>query len=141
MLDEGKAPRAVPMTVEDAFLLMTRQGGLAVRREDLGVLRVGAKADITVFDTGAPNMAGWSDAVAAVVMHANVGDVEAVVVDGEWRKKGGKLVGVDWADVKGRFEEVAKRVQPQIAPKPRDEKPMGGALEWGEPEIFSTKRV
>ena len=49
-LDTGKIPKQNPMSVEDAFLLATRQGGRAVRRNDVGVLKVGAKADIVCFD-------------------------------------------------------------------------------------------
>lgn len=144
VLDAGQAPRRSPMGVEDAFLLLTRQGGLALRRPDLGVLQVGAKADIAVFDATSPNMAGWTDAVAAVVLHANVGDVEGVVVDGQWRKKQGKLV-VDWEAVRRRFEEVARRVQREAkrlmeGVEGGEEGPFGGMMEWGEPEVFSTRR-
>jgi len=83
------------MTVRQAFLLGTRNGGLALKRPDLGVLREGAKADILVFSTDAIGLIGWSDPVAAIVLHSNVADIEDIYVDGELVKKGGKLV-VDW---------------------------------------------
>lgn len=143
VLDAEKAPKHVPMSVEDAFLLLTRQGGLALRRPDLGVLQVGAKADVVIFDTKSPNMAGWTNAVAAVILHANVGDVEGVLVDGEWRKKDRKLVGVDWEDLRGKFEKVARRVQEECSGLWNEdldgEGPFGGMMKWGEPEVFSTK--
>ena len=143
VLDTGKAPRRVPMSVDDAFLLLTRQGGLALRRPDVGVLQVGAKADIAIIDTSAPNMAGWTNAVAAVVLHAHVGDVEGVLVNGEWRKKARKLVGVDWEEFRVKFEEVARRVQQAalaVASGEDERGAFGGLMEWGEPESFSTIR-
>lgn len=149
VLESGKAPRRSPMSVEEAFLLLTRQGGLAVRREDLGVLQVGAKADIIVFDTSSPNLVGSQDAVAAVMLHANVGDVESVLVDGEWRKREGKLVGVDWPALKARFGRTATKVQEglkeldkQVSDQEQNESQgaLGGLMEWGHPQMFSTKR-
>jgi hypothetical protein len=56
------------------------------------VLVEGAKADIVVFDGTSPNMLGWDDPVAAVILHSNPGDVEHVLVNGEFRKRDFKLV-------------------------------------------------
>lgn len=49
-LKRDELPNSNPMTVEQAFLLATRQGGRALRRDDVGVLKVGAKADIVVWN-------------------------------------------------------------------------------------------
>ncbi|KAI9881884.1 MAG: hypothetical protein M1823_006404, partial [Watsoniomyces obsoletus] len=76
VLSEGDLPKNTPMTAEQAFLLATRQGGLALRKNDIGVLKEGAKADVVIFNGDSPGMLGWSDPVAAVVLHANVGDIE-----------------------------------------------------------------
>ncbi len=118
LLKQGKIPKSSPMNVEQAFLLATRQGGLALRRDDIGVLKVGAKADIVVFDGEGPSMVGWRDAVAAVVLHANVGDIEGVMVGGEWRKRNGRLVGTfggkEWRELKVEFAETARKVQDKM---------------------------
>ncbi|KAF7336918.1 putative amidohydrolase [Mycena venus] len=94
-LDRFKIPSNTPMTVRQAFLLGTRNGGLALKRPDLGVLKVGAKADVLVFSTDAIGLIGWSDPVAAIVLHSNVADIEDIYVDGKLVKKSGKLI-VDW---------------------------------------------
>ena len=142
-LNTGKIPRQNPMTVEDAVLLATRQGGRAVRRDDLGVLKVGAQADIVCFDGDSPNMLGWTDPIAAVILHANVGDIKHVMVGGEFRKRDGKLIlkKGDWADISANFVEAARRIQQENS-KPR---PLGdkffGVAEFGDVEISTTRKA
>ncbi|EAT91311.1 hypothetical protein HBI56_016120 [Parastagonospora nodorum] len=111
LVGRGQIARSNPMSVEQAFHLITRAGALALRRPDLGVVAPGAKADLVLFDGETPGMLGWSDAVAAVVLHSNVGDVQGVMVGGEWVKKEGKLVFPGYADVKRRFSASARRIQ------------------------------
>ena len=127
-LDQGLVPRQNPMSVVDAFLLATRQGGRALHRGDIGVLKVGAKADIVCFSGDSPNMIGWTNAVAAVVLHANVGDIEHVLVGGQFRKRNGALVTKTstWTDIAANFTELAHRIQGQnVTPPPLPGKFMG----------------
>ncbi|THV04584.1 Metallo-dependent hydrolase [Dendrothele bispora CBS 962.96] len=92
LVQDWEIPQSNPMSVNQVFHLITRSGALALRRNDLGVLVEGAKADIVLFDGDSPNMLGWEDPVAAIILHSNVGDVTDVMVDGEWRKREGELV-------------------------------------------------
>ncbi|KAM0323654.1 hypothetical protein ACHAQA_008589 [Verticillium albo-atrum] len=114
-----QAPGSNPMSVSQAFLLATRNGGLALRRPDLGVISVGAKADVVVWDGTSPSLLGWIDPVAAIIMHSNVGDVEHVLVDGKFVKKDHKLVVGDYGSVKSRFLEASKRIQEDWQQIPR----------------------
>ncbi|KAF7298348.1 5-methylthioadenosine/S-adenosylhomocysteine deaminase n1 [Mycena kentingensis (nom. inval.)] len=51
------------------------------------------------------------DPVAAIVLHASVGDIDTVTVEGKIRKRGGKLVPVDVGDGKTmEWNEVAKEL-------------------------------
>lgn len=75
------------MSVNQAFLLATRSGGLAIRKSDLDILAVGAKADLVVWNGRSPSMLGWRDPVAAVVLHASVGDIKHVLVNGKFTKR------------------------------------------------------
>lgn len=99
------------MTPDQAFLFATRQGGLALRRSDLGILAPGAKADVLVWDTTNLAMTGYADPVAAVLLHANVGDIESVLVDGVFRKRDGKLLVPDLKGAQERFAQSAGKVQ------------------------------
>ncbi|OZJ03683.1 hypothetical protein BZG36_03534 [Bifiguratus adelaidae] len=109
--DNWEIARNSPMSVNEAFLLATRAGGLALRRSDIGVLRVGAKADIVVFDGETPNMLGWFDPVAAIILHSHVSDIRHVMVNGQFKKRDGQLVNSAWPKIKKQFLASAKRIQ------------------------------
>ncbi|EED12173.1 chlorohydrolase family protein, putative [Talaromyces stipitatus ATCC 10500] len=139
-LEKGLLPKETPFTVEQGFLMATRQGGLAMKRPDIGVLQVGAKADIVIFNGDSPNMLGWSDPIAAVLLHANPGDIEHVLVDGEFRKRDFKLVNLksEWSQVRDQFLEAAQRIQKVAEKPPPLPKKLWGVGEMGDVEVAST---
>ncbi|KAI1436560.1 amidohydrolase [Xylaria sp. CBS 124048] len=118
VMDRWEIPATNPMSVNQAFLLATRQGALALRRPDLGVISVGAKADLVVFDGRSPGMLGWTDPVAAVILHANVGDIVHVLVDGKFRKRHGKLTFEKYGDVVEKFLGRAARLRRDLLNRP-----------------------
>ncbi|CAJ2505734.1 Uu.00g131280.m01.CDS01 [Anthostomella pinea] len=118
VITRWKVPSNNPMSANQAFLMATRQGALSLRRPDLGVIKVGAKADLVVFDGRTPGMLGWADPVAAVMLHANVGDIVHVIVDGQFKKRGGKLTFEKYDDVVDRFLASAEKLQRLVGEKP-----------------------
>ncbi|KAK0615331.1 amidohydrolase family protein [Bombardia bombarda] len=111
-------PANNPMSVNQAFLLATRNGGLALNRTDLGVINVGAKADVLVWNGRSPALLGWDDPVAAVILHASIGDLSHVLVDGGFVKKDGKLVIKGYEDVQTRFLKAAAKIQGVLKSQP-----------------------
>lgn len=109
--DNSIIPYTSPMSVEQAFKQITRNGALALRRPDLGIIAPGAMADLVIFDGSSPNMAGWDDPVAAVILHSNVGDVTDVLVNGEFVKRDGQLTHPNYTTVRQEFERSARRIQ------------------------------
>ncbi|KAL1924630.1 uncharacterized protein VTP21DRAFT_4284 [Calcarisporiella thermophila] len=99
------------MTANQVFLLGTRNGGLTMRRPDIGVIKVGAKADIVVFNTNNTAISAFYDPVAAVVLQSNVGDIEHVLVDGKWVKRNFQLQGLDWSRLQADFKASARKIQ------------------------------
>jgi 5-methylthioadenosine/S-adenosylhomocysteine deaminase len=57
-----------------------------------GSLTPGKQADVVILDAQSINMAPVIDPVAAVVLCADVSNVETVIVNGTVRKRDGKLV-------------------------------------------------
>ncbi|KAI0179796.1 Metallo-dependent hydrolase [Hypoxylon sp. FL1284] len=112
--DRWRVPAANPMSANQALLLATRAGGRALGREDVGVLAPGAVADVVVWDGRSPALLGWADPVAAVVLHASVGDIDHVLVAGEFVKRDKKLVIDGYDEVADRFLEAAARVQAKL---------------------------
>jgi hypothetical protein len=93
--------------------MATRHGGLALRRPDIGVLSPGAEAGLFVFRCDRPNMLGWTDPVAAVMLHANIADIEHVTIDGQWKKHNDELVlkQENLAEIQQWFLAGAARLQ------------------------------
>ncbi|KAL7809362.1 hypothetical protein V8C44DRAFT_334274 [Trichoderma aethiopicum] len=144
VLDNWKVPTYSPMTVNQAFILATRSGGLALRRNDLGVIKAGAKADVVVWDAeNSPSMLGWQDPVAAVIMHASVGDVLHVLIDGKFVKKDGKLVSDEYPTIRKNFLKAAKRIQDiwRSLPYPTYDVPYpSSGYSYGTPETVDVQR-
>ena len=111
VLQAWNVPSNNPMSVDQAFLLATRHGALALRRQDLGIITPGAKADLLVWNGASPALLGWVDPVAAIILHASVGDIEDVLVDGQFIKRKGSLVVKDYPAVQTRFLKSATRIQ------------------------------
>jgi cytosine/adenosine deaminase-related metal-dependent hydrolase len=98
LIENGRAPKKLDLTVQDVFRLGTIQGARALKMEDLiGSLEVGKLADIVIFDAQTPAMicATEHDPIAAIVHHSSIRDIEAVIVDGQFRKRDSKLMPVD----------------------------------------------
>jgi len=106
------------VSVNQAFLLATRQGALALHRSDLGVIKVGAKADLVVFNGRSPNMLGWIDPVAAVILHANVGDIQHVLVDGQFLKRDYKLTYPKYEELVDRLLASAEKLRGEMLKRP-----------------------
>ncbi|KAI8711048.1 Amidohydrolase [Fusarium sp. LHS14.1] len=120
-LAKWEIPGNSPMSVSQAFLVATRSGGQALRRPDLGIIAAGAKADILVWDTTNLAMTGWIDPIAAILNHANPSDIQDVLVDGVFKKRGGKLLIADLDQAKSKFEQTARKVQATLLASPRVE--------------------
>lgn len=108
----GDYDKGVNPTTDDAFNLATIKGARAIYMEgDIGSLMVGKKADLVIFNTMSPSMiaAAQQDPVAAIVMHSSIRDIETVIIDGQIRKKDGKLLPVKVAEWQKENLRMTKR--------------------------------
>ncbi|PPJ50657.1 hypothetical protein CBER1_05261 [Cercospora berteroae] len=143
VLHKWKVPTDTPMTVAQAFYLATRAGGLALRRSDLGVIEEGAKADLVIWDArDSPALLGWRDPIAAIILHASVGDILHVTVDGKFVKRDGRIVASDYKNVRERFQASARRIQDKLlsTPNPVLEGAFQTGFEYESPDRVDTLR-
>ncbi|KAF2825800.1 Metallo-dependent hydrolase [Ophiobolus disseminans] len=111
VVQRQKLPANNPMSVTQAFLLATRNGALALHRTDIGILAPAAKADLIIWNGRSPSMLGWSDPIAAIMLHASISDIKHVMVDGVFKKRDGRLVVEGYEELQDRFLESVKRIQ------------------------------
>ncbi|KAF5523930.1 5-methylthioadenosine/S-adenosylhomocysteine deaminase [Colletotrichum aenigma] len=82
-------------STEDAFNAATIRGARAVLLgNEIGSIKEGKLADLVIFDAlGSVGMScvSESDPLTAVVRHSDSRDIEAVMIDGVWRKRDGRL--------------------------------------------------
>ncbi|TDZ37339.1 5'-deoxyadenosine deaminase [Colletotrichum spinosum] len=94
---QGKWSRHTGPSAEQVFNLATIGGARAIGMAgEVGQIKVGALADLVVFDASTPAMlpAGEEDPLAAVVFHSSERDVETVIVGGIVRKENFRLLPV-----------------------------------------------
>ncbi|MEV4081068.1 amidohydrolase family protein, partial [Nonomuraea fuscirosea] len=111
-LERGRPGGAgLGFTTRDALRLATIEGaevlGLA---EVVGSLRPGKQADLVLLRTDTFGMAAAHDPIGAVVLNADTGVVETVMVAGRVVKRGGQLLHHDAAAVLTALAETASAV-------------------------------
>ena len=89
-LVSGQAQAAPAPALIDA---VTADAAAAVGRDDLGEIRPGAAADVTVVDLSHPHLQPLADPRRALVALANRANIEAVVVDGRLLISEGRFTG------------------------------------------------
>lgn len=77
--------------------------------EQVGSLTPGKKADVILLRAIDLNLAPLSDLVGAIVCGANSGNVDTVMVDGTFVKRGGKLLTIDVDRVRRLLAEARDR--------------------------------
>ncbi|KAG9553976.1 Metallo-dependent hydrolase, partial [Aureobasidium melanogenum] len=104
-------PRNNSMSANQAFTLATRSGASAMRRPDLGVLATGNKANIVVLDSDTPNMLGWSDPVATIILHSHVGHDRGTEVRNKFLESAKRIqkiwLGTPLPDLQGEFNGLS----------------------------------
>jgi cytosine/adenosine deaminase-related metal-dependent hydrolase len=94
----GAIPDTTTIPAIEALSWVTVEGARMLRQLDrIGTLAPGKQADLVVIRADALNMQPVHDPVASVVFQASLANVDSVMVAGRWKKRDGRLVGVDLA--------------------------------------------
>ncbi|MDQ6882191.1 MAG: amidohydrolase family protein [Pseudomonadota bacterium] len=94
----GAIPSTSTITTREALSWITIEGARMLKQEDrIGSLAPGKQADLVVIRASDLNMQPVHDPVSSVVMQASLANIDSVMVAGCWKKRDGRLVGVDLA--------------------------------------------
>ena len=94
----GEKNVPAPISVEAVLQAATVHGARAAGLErEIGTLTPGKQADILMIRTNSAAVFPVTNAIGTIVQAVERSDVDTVMVAGEIRKRGGKLVGIDVA--------------------------------------------
>ncbi len=93
----------------DVFNAATLGGCKFLRRDDLGRLAPGAKADILLINLDHLGAPVYADPIKALIDAGSGRDVDTVIVDGKILVQGGRTTRIDEDEVYARAREVTER--------------------------------
>lgn len=100
----------------DVLDFATALGAKAARLgETAGSITVGKRADLVLLNTDRIGFGMLGTLADRVVTFAGRQDVDSVWIAGVAKKRGGKMLGVDWIDLKRRLAQVQARVGAEAA--------------------------
>ncbi len=97
------------MTARDALRIGTRGGAEVLRRDDIGRLEPGKRADIAIWRTDGLEYGGAEDLVYALVL-GGTHRVDTLLVGGETVVRGGSLVNADEQEIAREHRKQAERL-------------------------------
>jgi 5-methylthioadenosine/S-adenosylhomocysteine deaminase len=102
-------PKVLP--AEKVFSMLTVDGARAMGLGDkIGSLEVGKSADLAVIDFGSANLTPCYDLYSHLVYALSVGDVQDVMVAGNFLMKDRTLLTLDEEEIRGRANRIAGEV-------------------------------
>ncbi len=108
------------LTARDMLTMATLDGAHVVGLEErTGSLTPGKQADVVMIDGHGPGVAPVIDPVGAVVLSADVSNVDTVIVAGKVRKRGGKLLA-DWESARKGVQASSEYLQDALAKRKAD---------------------
>ena len=115
----GGIPATSTIPVREALSWITLEGARMLGMQDrLGSLAPGKQADLVLIRADDLNLWPVHDPVAAVVMQANLANVDSVMIAGAWRKRGGKLLYAGIDRVKDDLLRSGSRILGELGWKP-----------------------
>jgi len=94
----GTIPPTSTITTREALAWVTIEGARMLKQDDrIGSLAPGKQADLVLIRATDLNMQPVHDPVSSVVFQTSLANVDSVMVAGRWKKRGGRLLGVELA--------------------------------------------
>jgi 5-methylthioadenosine/S-adenosylhomocysteine deaminase len=105
---QGGSPRAARAT--DIFNAATIAGARALRRDDIGRLASGCRADLVLVDLKHPAMRPAYDSIRTLIFAADDRAIRCVYVDGRKVVENGKVLTIDYVGACAALDEAQKRI-------------------------------
>jgi cytosine/adenosine deaminase-related metal-dependent hydrolase len=94
----GSIPLTSTVTTYEALSWVTIEGARMLKALDrIGTLKVGKQADLVMIRADDLNMQPVHNPVNSVVMQTSLANIDSVMIAGQWKKRAGRLLGVDLA--------------------------------------------
>lgn len=110
LLHKGMSERAEAVSAADTLRMATSGGARALGLKNVGEIKSGMKADLTVIDLDRPWMRPHNDIAASLVYSANGSEAESVMVNGKFVMLKGELTTIDKDRVYYETEKTCRRL-------------------------------
>jgi len=97
------------MTHHAAYRFATEGSARCLGREDIGSLAIGREADLALFKLDELRFSGSGDPLAALLL-CGAHQADHVMVKGEWRVKGGEVIGLETQALTHAHKTAARRL-------------------------------
>jgi 5-methylthioadenosine/S-adenosylhomocysteine deaminase len=103
------------VNAEEAFAAATRGGAVALGRDDLGEIKVGAKADIALYDTHSIAMTPLNNPIRQLTYSETGHGLAQLIIDGRVVLRDGRLTQIEEGNVIDRIHAAAEALEPAIS--------------------------
>ena len=118
-------------TPQDVLDMVTVNAARSVGADkDIGAIRPGMKADLTILDLNTPAMRPIVRLLSNITHYGHPGIVHSVMVDGEFVMRDRKVLTVDEPALLEEAQAVTQRVWERMTAANPDIAPPDGALQW-----------
>ena len=114
LVNKGQRHDPTLITPKETLRAATLAGALSQGRDDCGVLKTGAKADLIVLDTSLPHMKPVHDLATNVVYSASGSDVVLTMCDGRVLYRDGLYLTVDIEKAIAETESACRKILEQL---------------------------
>lgn len=111
LIYKGKEKKAKCVDAADVLRFATTGGAKALQMENkLGIIKVGALADLILLDLGVPQFIPHNNIVSGLVYSANGSEVRTVLVNGRVVMEDGRILTLDEQEVYAQCSAIAQRL-------------------------------
>lgn len=104
LIHKGASGNPLAVPAKQALQMGTIDGARSIWLDNVGLLKVGMKADVIAIDIDQPHFLPKSDFISHVIYSASANDVVDVIIDGKWIVRGRECLTLDEEKVKREAE-------------------------------------